>query len=71
MSCSYSYDNQSDSLSVSTECADSVLPAYISIIERREDTPFNQKLKAWQQLQRGRFLEFNPACNSVSGFSLL
>lgn len=44
---------------LSTECADSVVPAYIPIIERRKDTPFTEEHKAWQQLRRGRYVEFN------------
>jgi hypothetical protein len=51
-------------LNFATECADSVLPAYIPIIERRKDTPFTEEHKAWQQLRRGRYVEFNL----VSGF---
>ncbi|PPD94494.1 hypothetical protein GOBAR_DD08487 [Gossypium barbadense] len=41
------------------ECADSVVPAYIPILEKRKDTPFNESHKAWQQLRRGRYVEFN------------
>ncbi|RRT48578.1 hypothetical protein B296_00027804 [Ensete ventricosum] len=46
-------------LAFSTECAKSVVPAYLPIIERRKDTPFTEKNKAWQQLRRGRYVEFN------------
>ncbi|WOL15858.1 hypothetical protein Cni_G24639 [Canna indica] len=46
-------------LRFSTECAKSVVPAYIPIIEQRKDTPFTQQHKAWQQLRRGRYVEFN------------
>ena len=45
--------------SISAECADSVLPAYIPIIERCKDIPFTEEHKAWQQLRRGRYVEFN------------
>ena len=41
------------------ECANSVIPAYIPIIEKRKNAPFNDKHKAWQQLRRGRYVEFN------------
>lgn len=44
---------------LSAECAGSVIPAYIPIIERRKDTPFNEEQKAWQQVRRGRYVEFN------------
>ncbi|RLM61628.1 oxygen-dependent coproporphyrinogen-III oxidase, chloroplastic-like [Panicum miliaceum] len=52
------YD-QETLLQFATECADSVLPAYIPIIERRKDIPFTEEHKAWQQLRRGRYVEFN------------
>lgn len=42
-----------------SECANSVIPAYIPIIEKRKDTPFTEKHKEWQQLRRGRYVEFN------------
>lgn len=41
------------------ECANSVVPAYLPIIEKRKDTPFTEKNKEWQQLRRGRYVEFN------------
>lgn len=41
------------------ECANSVVPAYIPIVEKRKDTPFTEEHKAWQQLRRGRYVEFN------------
>ncbi|TYI20134.1 hypothetical protein ES332_A07G214900v1 [Gossypium tomentosum] len=43
-------------LSFATECADSVVPAYIPILEKRKDTPFNESQKAWQQLRSGRYV---------------
>lgn len=41
------------------ECTKSVIPAYIPIIERCKDMPFTERHKAWQQLRRGRYVEFN------------
>lgn len=41
------------------ECANSVVPAYVPIIEKRKDVPFTEDHKAWQQLRRGRYVEFN------------
>lgn len=46
------------------ECANSVIPAYLPIIEKRKDTPFTDSHKAWQQLRRGRYVEFNLVCCS-------
>ncbi|CAH8273322.1 unnamed protein product [Arabidopsis lyrata] len=57
-------------LSFSTECASSVIPAYIPIIEKRKDTPFNEQHKAWQQLRRGRYVEFNLVYDRGTTFGL-
>ncbi|XP_024519752.1 coproporphyrinogen-III oxidase 1, chloroplastic isoform X1 [Selaginella moellendorffii] len=46
-------------LGFATECANSVVDAYIPIVEKRKDTPFTQANKDWQQLRRGRYVEFN------------
>ncbi|RYR03740.1 hypothetical protein Ahy_B06g083011 [Arachis hypogaea] len=46
-------------LSFATKCANSVIHAYIPIIERRKDLPFTEQQKAWKQLRRGRHVEFN------------
>ncbi|KAH1129309.1 hypothetical protein J1N35_000687 [Gossypium stocksii] len=57
-------------LSFATECADSVVPAYIPILEKRKDTPFNESHKAWQQLRRGRYVEFNLVYDRGTTFGL-
>jgi coproporphyrinogen III oxidase len=40
-------------------CAEAFLPAYLPIIERRKDLPFTEIQKTWQQVRRGRYVEFN------------
>ncbi|RZC61082.1 hypothetical protein C5167_022832 [Papaver somniferum] len=57
-------------LSFATECANSVIPAYIPIIEKRKDTPFTEQNKAWQQLRRGRYVEFNLVYDRGTTFGL-
>ncbi|KAJ8534851.1 hypothetical protein K7X08_016579 [Anisodus acutangulus] len=57
-------------LSFSTECANSVIPAYIPILEKRKDTPFNDEHKACQQLRRGRYVEFNLVYDRGTTFGL-
>ncbi|OIW16453.1 hypothetical protein TanjilG_19169 [Lupinus angustifolius] len=57
-------------LSFSTECANSVIPAYIPIIEKRKDLPFTDEHKAWQQLRRGRYVEFNLVYDRGTTFGL-
>lgn len=57
-------------LSFATECANSVIPAYIPIIEKRKDTTFTDQHKAWQQLRRGRYVEFNLVYDRGTTFGL-
>ncbi|CAL9070000.1 unnamed protein product [Musa acuminata subsp. burmannicoides] len=57
-------------LAFSTECARSVVRAYVPIIERRKDTPFTEQHKAWQQLRRGRYVEFNLVYDRGTTFGL-
>ncbi|KAD4178231.1 hypothetical protein E3N88_26822 [Mikania micrantha] len=57
-------------LSFATECANSVIDAYIPIIERRKDMPFTDQNKAWQQLRRGRYVEFNLVYDRGTTFGL-
>jgi len=33
--------------------------AYLPIVERRKDTPWNEQHKYWQEIRRGRYVEFN------------
>lgn len=33
--------------------------AYIPIVERRKDLPYGEKEKFWQEIRRGRYVEFN------------
>ncbi|KAJ8622201.1 hypothetical protein MRB53_030730 [Persea americana] len=57
-------------LAFSTECTKSVIPAYIPIIERCKDMPFTERHKAWQQLRRGRYVEFNLVYDRGTTFGL-
>jgi coproporphyrinogen III oxidase len=35
------------------------LNAYLPIVEKRKDVPFNNEHKFWQEIRRGRYVEFN------------
>ncbi|HWK06460.1 MAG TPA: oxygen-dependent coproporphyrinogen oxidase [Puia sp.] len=35
------------------------LPAYVPIVEKRKDTPYGEREKEWQEIRRGRYVEFN------------
>jgi len=40
-------------------CGDSFMEAYIPIVEKRKATPYTQENKHWQEIRRGRYVEFN------------
>ncbi|KAI1916003.1 Coproporphyrinogen-III oxidase [Ophidiomyces ophidiicola] len=48
----------------------SFLPSYVPILERRKDMPFTQAEKDWQQLRRGRYVEFNLVYDRGTSFGL-
>ncbi len=41
------------------EAAGSFLRAYLPIVERRKATPVTEEQRRWQELRRGRYVEFN------------
>jgi coproporphyrinogen III oxidase len=51
-------------------CLRSFLPSYLPIIQRRKDMPFTDKEKQWQQLRRGRYVEFNLVHDRGTSFGL-
>ena len=52
------------------DCAGAFVPAYRPIVERRRDTPFDERHKQWQQLRRGRYVEFNLVWDRGTKFGL-
>lgn len=57
-------------LAFATECAMSVIPAYLPLVVKRKDVPFTPENKAWQQLRRGRYVEFNLVYDRGTTFGL-
>jgi len=37
----------------------SFLPSYLPIVEKRKDIPWNDEHRYWQEIRRGRYVEFN------------
>ncbi|KAJ6159856.1 hypothetical protein N7497_004393 [Penicillium chrysogenum] len=48
----------------------SFLPSYVPIIERRKDMLYSPEQKEWQQLRRGRYVEFNLVYDRGTSFGL-
>jgi coproporphyrinogen III oxidase len=40
-------------------CGNAFIPAYLPIVEKRKDIPYTDKHKHWQEIRRGRYVEFN------------
>ncbi|WP_109301840.1 oxygen-dependent coproporphyrinogen oxidase [Aquimarina sp. AU474] len=53
-----------------TEVGNSFLEAYVPIIERRKDLPFTKNQRDWQEIRRGRYVEFNLVHDKGTLFGL-
>ena len=42
-----------------TEVGDSFLESYVPIVEKRKESKFLKEHKDWQEVRRGRYVEFN------------
>jgi coproporphyrinogen III oxidase len=52
------------------DCGDAFLPAYLPIVERRRDTPYGERERAFQEYRRGRYVEFNLLYDRGTVFGL-
>ena len=51
-------------------CADAFLPSYVPIVQKRKDLSYTDHEKNWQQLRRGRYVEFNLVHDRGTAFGL-
>ncbi|KAL7829011.1 hypothetical protein SRHO_G00326450 [Serrasalmus rhombeus] len=51
--------NQEEVFSFVKSCAETVVPCYLPIVRKHLNDSFTQKEKDWQQVRRGRYVEFN------------
>ncbi|XP_029434698.1 oxygen-dependent coproporphyrinogen-III oxidase, mitochondrial [Rhinatrema bivittatum] len=51
-------------------CAQAVVPCYLPIVEKHRSDPFTPEEKLWQQLRRGRYVEFNLVYDRGTKFGL-
>ncbi|MEC8831423.1 MAG: oxygen-dependent coproporphyrinogen oxidase [Bacteroidota bacterium] len=53
-----------------TEVGNSFLDAYAPIVEKRKDLPYTQEQRDWQEIRRGRYVEFNLVHDKGTLFGL-
>ena len=53
-----------------TDVGDSFLEAYLPIVEKRKDLPYNEQQRNWQEIRRGRYVEFNLVHDKGTLFGL-
>ena len=53
-----------------TEVGDSFLEAYVPIVEKRKNLPYSKAQKDWQEIRRGRYVEFNLVHDKGTLFGL-
>ena len=57
-------------LAFATDMAQAVVPAYIPLVDKHKDDSFTQEEKEWQQMRRGRYVEFNLVYDRGTTFGL-
>jgi len=53
-----------------TEVSDSFLEAYVPIVEKRKELPYIEQQRTWQEIRRGRYVEFNLVHDKGTLFGL-
>ena len=53
-----------------TEVGNSFFQAYVPIVERRKDLPYTDAQRIWQEIRRGRYVEFNLVHDKGTLFGL-
>ncbi|XXF77475.1 oxygen-dependent coproporphyrinogen oxidase [Myxococcaceae bacterium GXIMD 01537] len=53
-----------------TDAGRAFIPAYLPIAERRKDTPHTEEQRFWQEVRRGRYVEFNLVYDRGTIFGL-
>lgn len=59
-----------DRYNFTTTIGDSFIDSYVPIVQKRKDLPFTAKEKDWQEIRRGRYVEFNLVHDKGTLFGL-
>lgn len=57
-------------LHIVESCFDAFIPAYVPLVEKHKDDAFTPEQKNWQQIRRGRYVEFNLVLDRGTQFGL-
>jgi len=72
----FDYLKETDAMSMQdwynfvTQVGDSFLDAYVPIAEKRKELPYTEAQKNWQEIRRGRYVEFNLVHDKGTLFGL-
>ncbi len=59
-----------DLLAFAQSCGEAFVPSYVPLVAKRYEMPFTEEHKRWQQLRRGRYVEFNLMYDRGTVFGL-
>ena len=62
--------NQKSCLDFVTDCADSIIPAYMPIVNKHREDPYGYGERQWQLVRRGHYAEFNLVYDRGTKFGL-
>lgn len=63
-------EQMDDWYSFVTAVGDQFLEAYLPIVEKRKETPYSREQRDWQEIRRGRYVEFNLVHDKGTLFGL-
>ena len=61
---------QEELLAFATDMASAVVPAYVPLVAKHKDDEFTEQEREWQQMRRGRYVEFNLVYDRGTTFGL-
>lgn len=66
----YDEKDPNEILSMVESCFDAFIPAYIPLVRAHMNDPYTPEQKNWQQIRRGRYVEFNLVLDRGTQFGL-